>query len=155
MTWDITASIMTSPVTATSGSLMASTMVGTHSAMAIGATLLALAIPGCLRIPGDGCRIATAGGSLSMDMAGAGRLVAGTGGIAGRAGNTRLRASMLPFHPRTTGSSPEDRLERSIGNLRVAGTVEETLDRSAEGSLIAMTTIGIRARVVARAAGAS
>src|SRR5690349_20836853 len=96
---------MTSPAMATSGSLMASTMVGTHSATAIGAMLLALAIPGFLRIPGDGCHIVTAGGSLSMAVAGAGRRAAGTGGIAGRAGNMRLRASMLPFLRQTGGSS--------------------------------------------------
>src|ERR1044071_6316328 len=104
MTWDITANIMTSPAMATSGSLMASTTVGTHSVTAIGATLLALVIPGCLRIPGDGCLIAMAGGSLSMAVAGAGRRAAGTGGIAGRAGNMRLRASTLPFLRPTGGA---------------------------------------------------
>src|SRR5579859_3643313 len=154
MTWDITASIMTSPATATSGSLMASTMVGTHSATAIGVTRLALVIPGCLRIHGDGCHIATAGGSLSMDVAGAGRRAAGTDGIAGRAGNMRLRASTLPFLRQTGGSSTE-RLERSTGSLRAEGRGEETLDRSAEGWLIAMTTIGTPARVEAPEAGAS
>src|SRR5690242_21673485 len=131
-------------------------MAGTHSAMAIGVTLPALVIPGSLRIHGDGCRIAMAGGSSSITAAGAGRRAAGTGGIAGRAGHMRLRASMLPFLPRTGGSSTAVR-ERSTGSLRVAQTVEETtveeaLDRSAAGWLIAMTTIGTPAGVEAPAA---
>src|SRR6476661_5156607 len=100
-------------------------MAGTHSATAIGATRPALAIPGSLRIPGDGCHIATDGGSSSITVAGAGRQAAGTGGIAGRAGHMRLRASMLPFLPRTGGSSTAAR-ERSSGSLRVAATVAET-----------------------------
>src|SRR6478672_8776993 len=99
-------------------------MAGTHSATAIGATRLALVIPGFPRIRGDGCRIATAGGSLSMVVAGAGRRAAGTDGIAGRAGNMRLLGSMLPFLPRTGGSSMERR-ERSTGSLLAAETVEE------------------------------
>src|SRR5215831_4966864 len=141
MTWVITASTMTTPVTARSGSLMASAMAGTHSATAIGAMHPALAIPGSLRIPGDGCRIATDGGSSSITVAGAGLRAAGTGGIAGRAGNMRLRASMLPFLPRTTGSSTVGR-EKSIGSLRVPEMVEETLDRLAEEFLIAMVITG-------------
>src|SRR5690242_11972164 len=130
---------MTSPATAPYGSQVMLVLAGTLSATAIGVTLPALAIPGCLLIRGDGCPIAMAGGSSSITVAGAGRPAAGTDGIAGRAGNMRLRASMLPFLPRTGGSSTEG-LERSVGSPRVAGTVDETLDRLAEaGSLIAMT----------------
>src|SRR5689334_16710634 len=130
-------------------------MAGTHSAMAIGVTLPALVIPGSLLIHGDGCRIAMAGGSSSITAAGAGRRAAGTDGIAGPAGNMRLRASMLPFLPRTDGSSTE-RLEKSTGSLRMAETAEETLDPLADGWAIAMATSGIQAvKVETQAAGAS
>jgi len=90
-----------------------------------------------------------------MAVAGAGRRAAGTDGIAGRAGNMRLRASTLPFLPRTGGSSTE-RLEKSTGSLRMAETAEETLDPLADGWAIAMATSGTQAvKVETQAAGAS
>src|SRR5438132_4934260 len=129
-------------------------MAGTHSATAIGATRPALVIPGFLPIPGDGCHIVMASGFSLITVAGAGHRAAGTDGIAGRAGPMRPRASMPPFLPRTGGSSTE-RLERFIGNPRVAETVEETLDRLAVEWVIAMATIATPAvRVEAPTAGA-
>jgi hypothetical protein len=67
----------------------------------------------------------------------------------------RLRASTLPFLPRTTGSSPEDLQERYIGNLRAAETVAETLDRLAAGWVIAITIIGTPAEAETQVVGAS
>src|SRR5437868_4753173 len=129
-------------------------MAGSHSATASGATRPALVIPGFLPIRGDGCHIVMASGFSLITVAGAGRRAAGTGGIAGRAGHMRLRASMLPFLPRTGGSSTERR-EKSTGSLRVAETVEETLDRLAAEWVIAMATIATPAvRVEAPTAGA-
>jgi hypothetical protein len=61
---------------------------------------------------------------------------------------------MLPFLQQTGGSSTEGR-EKSTGSLRVAETVEETLDRLAAEWVIAMATIGaLVGRVEAPAADA-
>ena len=102
---------MTSQDTAKSGSRTMLAITGTHSATAIGATRLALVIPGFLHIHGAGCRIAMAGGYLSMAVAGAGRRAAGTDGIAGRGWRMRLRDSVLLFRPQTSESSIADPAE--------------------------------------------